>query len=106
MELPSLDKTREIMARVDAGFALDNEDATQLVALIYSIMTPDHTWWRPPPVPPGIIMLLANDSSITPPMTFHSIHEAGTFAKMNQTELYLPIPRPTCLKDEMKKAPK
>jgi hypothetical protein len=103
MELPSLEKVREIMSRVESGFSLDNDEASALVALIWSIMTPDHTWWRQPPVPPGTFMLLANDSTITPPMRFQTEHEAASFAQLNQTELYMPIPYPSCLKFEEKK---
>ena len=104
MQVPDAEELRFIVDRVETEHPLLDGDAKKLVALIYSLMTPDHTWWRATPIPPGQIMLLANDSSITPPMVFKTQDEADMFAKMNQTQMYIPIPKPPCL-DEVQKNP-
>lgn len=98
MELPSPQEVKLIIERVEAGGQPTWTEAKALVSMIYSLMTPDHTWWRPPPIPPGQIMLLANDETITPPMIFQTADEAAMFAKMNKTVLYIPIPKPTSIK--------
>lgn len=104
MELPTRDRIKTIIEQVEQGETIDTGQAKDLVQLIYSLMTPDHTWWRRPPIPPGQIMILANDQTITPPMCFQTQDEANLFAKMNQTQYYIPIPKPPSL-DEVQKNP-
>jgi hypothetical protein len=102
MQLPSVERVRELIAIVEEGQGLHPGEAKELVALVYSLMTPDHTWWRPPPIPHGQIMLLANNETLTPPMVFRTADEAAMFAQMNQTQLYIPIPKPPCLNEDLR----
>lgn len=97
MQVPTSEEVKRVIDIVETGNHLECQDAQVLVRMIYSIMTPDHTWWRPPPIPHGQIMLLANSETITPPMVFRTADEAAMFSQMNQTQLYIPIPKPPCL---------
>jgi hypothetical protein len=103
LSLPDANNIRKIIDRIEAGSTPTHEEAMALVRLIYSIMTPDHTWWRPLPLPTRTILLAANDTVMTPPMVFNSEGEADFFQSMNKTLMYLPIPKPPCLNMEEKK---
>jgi len=103
LSLPDANNIRKIIDRIEAGHEPTHEEALSLIRLIYSIMTPDHTWWRPLPLPTRTILLAANDSVLTPPMGFNSEGEADFFVQMNKTQMYLPIPKPPCLNMEIKK---
>lgn len=100
LELPDANDIQKIINRIESGAAPTHKEALSLVRLVYSIMTPDHTWWRPVPLPVGQILIAANDTTITPPMVFNDEDEAEFFAKANQTLMYLLIPKPPCLKEE------
>lgn len=99
MKLPLLQEVSLLIEHVEKGGPLTNESARKLVALVYSIMTPDHTWWRPPPIEPMTICLCCNGETITPPMSFETKDMAKEFERLNQTTTWLPIPKPPGLKE-------